>query len=99
MSLPGYNIHTPIVKARLPLNGPALFAQKNEVCKPLQNQQNDLCRHFMIRHVFVQQHTGLDIIVCSPMFPNKEGKVKKQQHCLKRGRGKETTALFEKRER
>jgi hypothetical protein len=45
---------------------------KYEVCKPLQNQQNDFCRYFMIVHVLLQQHTGLDIIVGSPMFTDKD---------------------------
>jgi hypothetical protein len=45
---------------------------KIEVCKPLHKQQNDVCWYFMIRHVSLQQHTGLGIIVVSPMFTNKD---------------------------
>jgi hypothetical protein len=45
---------------------------KIEVCKPLQKQQNNVCRYFTIGHAHLQQHTGLDIIVGSPMFTNKD---------------------------
>jgi hypothetical protein len=66
--LSGSSIHTP--KLKLGSRFKACFVYtKNEVCTPL---QNDICRYFMIGHVFLQQHTGLDSIVGSPMFTNKD---------------------------
>jgi hypothetical protein len=69
--LPRFSIHTPIVKLSSRFRACFVYT-KSELCKPLPNQQNDFCRYLMIGHVFLQQHTGLDIIVGSPMFTNKD---------------------------
>jgi hypothetical protein len=67
-NVPGYSIHTFIVKTRLSLWGLLCLHTKKKVCKPLQKQQNDVCRYFMIGHAFLQQHAWLNIIVGLPMF-------------------------------